>query len=558
LLDLPSIFSGKGIGFIDPHQHYFTRPVQGKKYREPTSSYLFNLEKDFDEIATLKDQFEPFMQELFGVSPTTFKDGYFKGTMFRFPFRTEGMESELSNTKYGPEKVTSLIASLMSDSHNNLLFLRHLESIEVYERNSAQEVPKKLLDVRISESYLSSVRNKRKEFTMNMIKHREWTKFPAISTTYPIGFDINTQTASGPSNIRLRWIVTQYYAGKEEAAGAGMKADLKYLPQVGVALPLHFDTEEPLCLVEPRGHIFCFLPLPVEEKSSTGLRVHVHGSFAIDQNRRHLKWPAADQDRSRLTDSDLIWNQFLVRYLLPKATLKMIDYLLRIRSEMMLNMPSDLVSKLNSRSLDFDAYLIYAVMPEPKLVREQWKSLVEIVIKEIPQFKVFYTPANGGKWLKYTDVVFDQVDKNSPLDVLKRNLMQAAQQNLSCVPEFVFKLLPKDRKEISQKQVLDSFKHVQHTQILTDDQRISLLKYLLDDATVNLVGAKLLPLDDKVTWTEFKAFNASSTEMVYVGSKNHPQRLLPGLEKMFLNVGIVPKKCKDLALTSKKFFLLSM
>jgi len=537
-----------GIGFIDPHQRYFTIPGQGQK----SSSYLFNLKTNSDVIARLKDQFEPFMQDLFGVSPKTFQEGFFKGTMFRFPFRTEKMESELSNTKYGAEKVKSLIASLMSDPQNNLLFLRHLESIEVYERNSSQGVPNKLLHVRISESYLSSVRTKRKEFTMNIIKNEEWTRCPAIFSTYPIGFDITTQTGSVQDESRLRWIVTQYYAGKEEGDVAGMKANKKYLPHVGVAVPVLFDAKEPLCLVEPRGHIFCFLPLPLEQKSPTGLRVHIHGSFAIDQNRRHLKWPAADQVRSQLTDADLIWNQFLVKHLLPKAALKTIDYILRIRSEMVWNTPSDFVNEFQSKTLDFDANLIYAIIPEPRLVTEQWKCLAEIVIKEIPQLKAFYTPVSGGKYLKYTDAVFDHIEKKTSLDILIRSLMLEAQQNLSCVPVFVFKLLPADKRDISPKLVLESYKHVQHTQILTDDQRISLLKYLLEDASLNLVGAKLLFLDDGVTWTEFKAFNASSTDRVYVGSKDHLQRLLPGLENMFLNVAKVPKKCKDLASTSKK------
>ena len=44
---------------------------------------------------------------------------------------------------------------------------------------------------------------------------------------------------------------------------------------------------------KPGGHVFCFLPLPLEQKSSTGLPVHINGYFSISQNRRHLKWPTA-------------------------------------------------------------------------------------------------------------------------------------------------------------------------------------------------------------------------------------------------------------------------
>ena len=77
--------------------------------------------------------------------------------------------------------------------------------------------------------------------------------------------------------------------------------------------------------------MFCFLPLPLEKKSPTGLRFHVHGNFAVDQNRRHIKWPSADRDATRLTDDALIWNHFLVNVVLPKAAIGAIEYLTQLR-----------------------------------------------------------------------------------------------------------------------------------------------------------------------------------------------------------------------------------
>ena len=74
---------------------------------------------------------------------------------------------------------------------------------------------------------------------------------------------------------------------------------------------------------EPQGHLFCFLPLPLESKSLTGLPVHVNGFFALSQNRRHLKWPSADQDET-LTDKSLLWNKGLLQEVLPKAYAELI------------------------------------------------------------------------------------------------------------------------------------------------------------------------------------------------------------------------------------------
>jgi len=509
---------------MDPHERFFTKVINESSVNRPTSSHYFDLKKDRIQIEKLKDQFEPFMQELFGVSKKTFEEGYFKGTIFRFPFRTNDMYSELSQTIYNHEKIQALISSLTSNAHNNLLFLRNLESIEVYQRSSSCEELKKLLRVCISEPYLSLVRNKRREFTLNMIKQQDWTNFPAVSMTYPIGFDVTTQTETIESIAYLYWIVTLFYAGSQEAAAADMKSDVKYLPQVGVALPLDFDDIKSLCLTEPRGHIFCFLPLPLEQKSPTGLRVHVHGSFAIDQNRRHLKWPAADQDRSRLTDPDLIWNQFLVNNLLPSAMLKMIDYLLHIRSEMLPQLPIDLRCKFQQNKLKFEAYLIYAVIPEARILSDQWKGLAEAIIKTITGLALFYTVAKGGRWLNYDEAAFDNVESKSITDKLIRKLLKYAQYEMASIPRFIFEVLPQEKKRIVPNIVLDSYKQIQHTFALNDDERVSLLNYLLADTNIgpNLQGAILLPLSDKQTWIEFQAFNVSPTESIYIESEKHP------------------------------------
>ena len=65
--------------------------------------------------------------------------------------------------------------------------------------------------------------------------------------------------------------------------------------------------------------MFCFLPLPLEQKSATGLPVHVNGYFSISQNRRHLKWPTAghrvQSDKVKL-DVWLLWHKFQRAYVI--------------------------------------------------------------------------------------------------------------------------------------------------------------------------------------------------------------------------------------------------
>ena len=106
--------------------------------------------------------------------------------------------------------------------------------------------------------------------------------------------------------------------------------DLSYLPTVGVAMALPDGPQ--LQTPDIKGHVFCFLPLPIQTKSLTGLPVHVNGLFALSQNsqnRRYIKSPNADQEYRqkagrKMTDKSLLWNKCLLEEALPKAYATMI------------------------------------------------------------------------------------------------------------------------------------------------------------------------------------------------------------------------------------------
>ena len=135
---------------------------------------------------------------------------------------------------------------------------------------------------------------------------------------------------------------------------------------------------KPVYEKEPQGQVFCFLPLPLEKKSPTGLRVHVHGSFAVDQNRRHLKYPTADQ--TQITDTDLLWNKFLMGVLLPKAFSHLIDYLVSLQSCQYLSDELRTQIGLNNQLIPS---LVYSVIPEPKLVPHHWRLVVPGIAQEV-------------------------------------------------------------------------------------------------------------------------------------------------------------------------------
>jgi len=557
--DLPSVFSGEGIAFIDPHMLYFKKEINGERTPDPTSSYLWHLAKKKDEISRLSHQFEPYVQDLFGITKDTFsQSGGLRGTLFRFPFRQHDMSSNassansanlLSTTVYNKEKIQTLVHSLVADGSHVLLFLKNIESIEVYEKHPGSR-PKRFLKVCVEPDHLDAVRVRRKEFQEKVVE--SITQDNSVSTTYPLAVQLSDETDRKTSEISY-WMVSQYFAAKSECKSTETDMKSGYLPLVGVAVKLSVDPDKKdLCQEVPDGHIFCYLPLPLEKESPTGLRVHVHGCFAVDQNRRHIKWPTADQT-GPLNDPALMWNQFLVSSLLPQAMTQLITFLTQLQqqNEIAVNaLPGPLKCALEKKAKhnpEYFAWLVYAIIPDVSFVRYQWKALADAFREVIGRQQLFFSPSHPrGRWLHWADTAFDILTKVDEESHLLRTVLYTDNKNLACIPEYVLKLLPETAARVTVYEVCKSLLTVQSEMKLSDNDRTILLRYVMNNLSIpqdvkHLYGLKLLPLADG-TWT---AFERPNKEKVYIDSEDHPSRLLPGLESHFLKVDVVP--CKHLA-----------
>ena len=576
--DLPSVFSGEGIAFIDPYMRHFKKEINGQRTSDPTSSYLWHLQKKKDEIAKLSHQFEPYLQQLFGITKDTFsQSGGFRGTLFRFPFRQRQMFGNallansanlLSTTVYDKEKIKTLVHSLVADGNHVLLFLKNIESIEVYEKHPGSQ-PKRLLKVCVEPDYLDVIKAQRQEFQKKVsqsIAHKVGDN--SVSTTYPVALQISDDTGRKLPETTY-WLVSQYYAAESECKSIKTDTKLGYLPLVGVAVKL--DTEQDkkdICQEVPDGHIFCFLPLPLEKASPTGLRVHVNGCFAIDQNRRHIKWPTADQT-GPVNDPALIWNRFLVSSLMPKAMTQLITFLIQLQQKKQTavnSLPEALKCELDKKTQhnpEYFARLVYAIIPDVNVVTCQWKTLADLFAEAvISRHQLFFSPSHScGRWMHWKDTMFDVLTKNDHESHLLRTILYTDDRNLACVPDYVLKLLPNQAGRITVYKVCESLLKVQNEMMLGDRDRTVLLKYVMTNLNWTqfpqsvryLCGLKLLPLADD-TWTEFKA-NSPNNEKVYIGSKEHPTSLLPGLESHFLKVDVAPGSCKELAKQSSYQFI---
>ena len=278
-------------------------------------------------MAEIADQFSPY-KGIFDCTEEVFSQGFYNGTLFRFPLRTE--ISDLSETLYSFEKVDTLFDSFKADAHLMLLFLQHLESIELYVREESDSRPRKVFQVKIGQESLHTVRAKRKEFRE---KIEPGKVMPASrSVTYPIIIETVNFDSSGATNNTKQhsFLVTSYFCGGNVSSSFQKlitDKSLSYLPSVGVAMAL--PTGPKLQTPDIQGHVFCVLPLPVQKTSLTGLPVHLNGFFALSQNRRHIKSPNAEQEDQektgrQLTDKSLLWNKCLLEEAIPRAYATMI------------------------------------------------------------------------------------------------------------------------------------------------------------------------------------------------------------------------------------------
>ena len=307
--------SNSQLGVIDPHE---------KCFGERRTGYSWDVRDDRDIMNAIPDQFAPY-RGVFNSKEDIFTTGSYNGTLFRFPLRSKA--SKLSRTLYSAEKVRALFSGFIADAHLVLLFLQHLECVELYVREELDREPSRTFLVRISEQSLELVQEKRKEFT-GKVSSGKLSSHP-IYVTYPITIE-TIQYYHGRETIKRShsFLVTNYFCGGEVCSEFQTLAkDLSYLPLVGVAMALPASPREPTPAIQ--GHVFCILPLPVQKTSLTGLPVHVNGFFALSQNRRYIKSPNVEQEDLKraghpLTDKSLKWNQCLLEEAIPKAYATMI------------------------------------------------------------------------------------------------------------------------------------------------------------------------------------------------------------------------------------------
>ncbi|KAK7087749.1 sacsin-like [Littorina saxatilis] len=509
LTDRLVIMSGEYIMYMDPFKgetHYCSlHRLAGRKGRE-LQSLLHSL------------------NGVFGVSEATFRaqSGHFPGTLFWFPLRQE--QSELSSTVYSDVSVGNLLASFKAESPSLLLFLNHIQRVNLYTRGDTQR-HNETFSVGISSSCLTSVLSQRQRFVRDTTA--AGSDLPRQDIFCLTEVVMETKDHLKSSTESQRWLVANYHCGKDNISRDLLRLcldpQLGYRPCVGVAIPLTNQSDF-------QSQVFCFLPLPLDTRSPTGLPLHVHGYFSLEQNRRHLKWPTADQlrpgrDRAKL-EPPTLWNCLLVTELLPRVYSKAVCRL----------------QELNCGDPD----TFYQAWPDARTVSDRWGPLLEPLYADLAQRHVFFSHVQGGRWVSLSQAVLQQQlppeVKEAVLKVYTVN-----DENLVDLPKHVLRTLnslghlehvEKVNARSVSRLIPSSLAH------LTDRDKLSLLHYLCCHDQSLLINLPLLPLASGHFGTFKSRQNRQSS--VKFCCPEELNMLFPGLEAEFCSSDVPAYVREDL------------
>ena len=380
ITDVPSFVTRQFLQVFDPHRKYLGDRV---KSTEPGMSINFvkergGLQKYFGS------QLEPY-QGVFGCDLVNCGQDGFQGTLFRFPFRQQGVISEISSDVFAQNSKTveSLKQSLIGSSRTLLLFLQNVNRVELYECDGISGTPENVKMERLFAISKSSADSQ--VFQKNF---RICENFSSISPCSQI-VQIASQCTSCGSEAH-NWIVSSaigkkaslYFATGQEGKSKGL------VPMAEVALEVVKEDEQLKIIKSIRGGVSCFLPLPI----TTGLGFHLNAYFDVLKDRKLLKGvQGSEQDE---------WNIMLMADALLEAVLTLFEFLTG-------NAPCGNMEAMDSFLNDYYSLFPVRMGSSSSIVDSVQPYLSGAFEKEFSFMarKLIWCSAFGGCWMRPCDVV---------------------------------------------------------------------------------------------------------------------------------------------------------
>ncbi|KAJ8004384.1 hypothetical protein DPEC_G00135140, partial [Dallia pectoralis] len=505
ITDVPSIFSSKYLGFLDPQEKLFGERIGG---------FLWSLEdkEDNETLCNLHDQFQPFRDVVIEVSGQRWMDiiqeeQHFKGTLFRFPLRQE--TSDISDNIYDSVKVVQLFESFIADAEISLLFLRNVSSVAL-----------KHIDIKGSVTTWLTVTSSRLEASLNTMKEsivKDSTFFKTIIST--------SHEKKQPDT---KWLVATCCMKEGSVPELDLLATkLSFRPQVDLAFRCGQERSD-----QKDGRLSCFLPLPNNSSNRTGLPVHINACFGLTDNRRHIKWQEEDQKY----DEAAMWNELLVKEVLPHTYL------------MMLHDATNLV-----KTFSLPVSSLYNIWPDLCQTKhtDKWEAIALDVLNRLfkQDTSIFSLAKDQTQFVSPSDALFlsDDTKASETTTALTRALI-AGGEKLVTFPDHVSMAIqlafpkPDTLHRVTPALVRDVL-HRGVLSILSNNEKRLLLQYIMSDGTFQeLQGLQMLPLCDG----SFKTFSKTDEDIALIDNENFPRVLLPGCRHLFLPDDLDPTSIQQL------------
>ncbi|XP_038054984.1 sacsin-like [Patiria miniata] len=508
LTDMPCIVSENKIGFLDPLEKHFNHDPHTNTNYEGRRGKQWEMKADL--LAKFPDQFSPYLIDLFHCNKNNFENGKLEGTIFRFPLRTS--KSLISKSVFTDHaRVHDLFASFQRDAEISLLFLKHVESIAVYERDHQDANPRLICKVQIHPDDCHQIRMDRTTFLSQILSKQDIQTMSCVR--------IQKQTGSQTAQTTSRYITFNSLKNKSTSGRLQELCkddELKLLPWMGMSFRTSCtagsDDEQ------QSGRVFCFLPLPESEK--TGLPVHVHGYFGLGDNRRSIKWP----DKESQHDNKALWNELLTQEVFPEVYAKVILAAVKKSED-----PSD-----PTKSLD-----VYKAWPSIGHITANWSAGVKKFLQLVANEPIFYTEHKGGYWMRPTNPdLYVVPDGNALVSKVLRIIGCPVAQPPNHVLESL-KWAGVSYNTVTPVLVRNRIRG-DALQFLSRDEKFELLKYVTSDTVCDLNNLSLLPLQSG----EFVAFHNNAPK-VYIATTENPSSLIPNGASRFAASDLQPTLLTD-------------
>ena len=581
------VVSQKHIAIIDPHK----KCIKPKSETSPAGT-----KKKLSKLFTHAGHVSTF-ESIFNLSTTNFET--YNGTIFRFPLRRPNSDSKISTTTYTPDKIqTTLFESLKEESPYILLFLRNVKSISLMEWKTGSPHPQETFRVGVSDQEASEditgIAPPRIEQVARQISQSSEDGDLEVCIELK-SMTVTINSYSSEVDLPHHWLVLKV-VGTNDSNLDKLGRELNIFPWVGLATSLpqqislcestartaapfddHSTVEATFKQLEgslkksqismkwpsepvniAAGHAYCFLPLP----ESTAMPVHVHGYFAVTDNRRSIKWPMHDEK-----GKEAQWNKGLLYELVAPA------YSLLLSCRASLIHYEDTPLSITNTDHITDAYSTWPLYPEVKNV-PIWNELVLPTMDCSSSLPLLWTSACGGKWIPFSEAYFlpgsfkDSSHSTCsdvviqllitlyiPVVSLPRNICETIKQSKN-----VLALV--EQREISPRFVLKIIrKHPDSCSSLPREEVYKILGFILSDLDkstyILLDGIPLLPLKGDSNTTTFQKSSGYDHKYIFFRAPDFKQllKIIPGADSLIVDPKLPEEISENLCEVAKSGLL---